>query len=51
MKTLAKKAELKVEQDEIVKVETYDLNYYLSKFFLVMMVLKTCLFINQCFEL
>ena len=28
---LAKKAELKAEQDKIVKLETYDLSYFLGK--------------------
>ena len=47
MKTLATKVELKAEQDKIVKLETHDLSYLLGKIFLVMMVLKICLFINQ----
>ena len=47
IKTLATKAELKAEQDKIVKLETHDLSYFLGKNFLVMIVLKICLFINQ----
>ena len=31
IKTLAKKEELNTEQDELVKVEKYDLSYFLSK--------------------
>ena len=31
IETLAKKEELKAEQDELVKVEKYDLSYFLSK--------------------
>ena len=36
----ATKAELKAEQDKTVKLETQNLNYFLGKNFLVMMVLK-----------
>ena len=43
----ATKAELKAEQDKTVKLETQNLNYFLGKNFLVMMVLKICFFINQ----
>ena len=33
IKKLASKAELKAEQDKIVKLETYNLSYFLGKFF------------------
>ena len=33
METLATKTELKAEQDKIVKLETYDLSYFLVKMF------------------
>ena len=45
--TLATEAELKAEQDKIVKLETYDLSFFLDKIFLVIMVLKKCLFVSQ----
>ena len=38
--------ELKAEKDKIVKPETHDLSYFLDNIFLLMMVLKICLFIN-----
>ena len=49
IKTLATKAELKAEQDKIVSrtIETLDVSYFLGKFFLLMIVFKICLFINQ----
>ena len=31
--TLAAKAELKAEKDKIVKLQTFDLSYFLGKFF------------------
>ena len=34
--TLVTKTELKTEQDKIAKLQTYDINYLLCKFFLVM---------------
>ena len=34
IKKLATKAELKAEQDKIVKLETHDLSYFLGKIFL-----------------
>ena len=34
MKTLATKAELKTEQDKIVKLQTHDLSLFQSKLFL-----------------
>ena len=33
IETLATKAELNGEQDKLVKLETYDLNYFLGKIF------------------
>ena len=45
IKTLATKAELKIEREKIVKLEKYNLSYILGKISLVMMVLKICLFI------
>ena len=48
--TLATKAELKAEQEKIAKLETYDINYLLGKNFLVMMLFKICLFMNQTFS-
>ena len=33
IETLATKAELNAEQDKLVKLETYDLNYFLGKIF------------------
>ena len=45
--TLARKGELKAEQDKIVKRQTHNLSYFLAKSFLVMMVFRICLFINQ----
>ena len=45
--TLAAKAELKAEKDKIVKLQTFDLSYFLGKFFLVMIAFRLCLFINQ----
>ena len=33
LSTLATKAELKAEQDKIVKLQTFDLSYFLSKTF------------------
>ena len=33
IKSLATKAELKVEQDKVVKLETYDLSYFPGKKF------------------
>ena len=47
IKAFATKAELKPKQNKIVKLETFDLSYFLGKNFLVMMVFKLCLFINQ----
>ena len=41
-------AELKVEQNEIGKLQINDLSYFFRKFFfLVMVALRICLFINQ----
>ena len=45
--TLATKAKLKSRQDKIVKLQTYDLSYFLGKTFLPMMVFRICLFISQ----
>ena len=45
--TLATKAELKAKQDKIVKLQTRDLSYFLGKIFLVMIIFKIWLFINQ----
>ena len=45
--TFATKAELKAEQDKILKLQAFDSSYFHDKFFLVMMVFKICLFINQ----
>ena len=43
--TLATGAELKAEQDKILKLQMHDLSYFHGKFFLVMMDLK--MFFNQ----
>ena len=45
--TLATKAELEAEQDTIVKLQTHNLSDVLGKIFLVMMVSRILLFINQ----
>ena len=47
--TLATKAELNAEQDNIVKVQILDSSYFRGRIFLVTMVLKICLclFISQ----
>ena len=44
--SLATKPELKAEQDKIVKLQMHNLNYFLGKSYLVMTVLKICLFIS-----
>ena len=46
--TLETKAELKKDQDKSVKL-AFDSSYFCNIFFLVMMVLRICLFINQYF--
>ena len=45
--TSATKAELEGEQDTIVKLQTHNLSDVLRKIFLVMMVSRILLFINQ----
>ena len=40
--TLATKAELNAEQDNIVKVQVLDSSYFRRRIFLVTMVLKIC---------
>ena len=45
--TLVTKAELKTEQDKTMKLQTYDLSYFLDKNLFVMMVFIIYLFINQ----
>ena len=45
--TLKAKAELKEEQCQILKLQMHDLSHFLCKIFLVMMVSRICLFINQ----
>ena len=45
--TLGTKAELKAEQDKIVKLQIHSLSYFLGKNFYVMMVFRICLFIGQ----
>ena len=51
--TLATKTESKAEQDKIMKLQAFDSSYFYGNIFLVMMVLKTCLFIIQqiCFDM
>ena len=44
---MATKAELKVEQDKIVKLEAFDSSYFHCKSFFGDAVFKLCLFINQ----
>ena len=47
---LATKADLKPEQDKLVKLQAFDSNYFCGKSFLVIMVFKICyqnMFINQ----
>ena len=44
---LSIKAELEAEQDTIVKLQTHNLSDVLGKIFLVMMVSRILLFINQ----
>ena len=41
------KAELKVEQDKIVKLQIHDLSYFLGKIFLVIIIFRICLFFSQ----
>ena len=45
--TFATKTELKAEQDKRVKIQTHDLNYFLGKTLLVMIILSICLFMSQ----
>ena len=45
--TLVTKAELKTEQVKTMKLQTYDLSYFLDKNLFVMMVFIIYLFINQ----
>ena len=45
--TRSAKAELKAEQDKMVKRYVFDLSYFGVCFFLMMMVFKICSFINQ----
>ena len=47
IKTLTTKSELKAEQGRIVKLRMHVLSYFLEKFFLVMLIFKTCLVIKQ----
>ena len=44
---LSTKAELEAEQDTVVKLQTHNLSDVLGKIFLVMMVSRILLFINQ----
>ena len=42
--TLTAKAKFKAKQAKIMKLETYELSYFLGKFFLVTILLRICLF-------
>ena len=42
--TLKTKAKFKAKQAKIMKLETYELSYFLGKFFLVTILLRICLF-------
>lgn len=50
IKILETKAEIKSEQDKILKMVTYDLNYFPGKILFGDVVFQTCLFISQHLE-
>lgn len=50
IKILETKAEIKSEQDKILKMVTYDLNYFPGRILFGDVVLQTCLFISQHLE-